>query len=357
MRIKLLKVFIFLVFMTGLLIFLYPYATRWLYEQDSERVVESFMEKYAGNKEISSSFNDAAKDDAQSNESDKNSQIAELNQLFYKLKMYNKKIYDEKQSGLKDPFSCEGSELNLKEYGFEENIIGVLWIPRMELELPIYMGATHEYLAKGIGLLGNTSIPLGDNNTNTVLAGHRGWKGIPMFRNIQSIQLGDKIQITTPWDTFVYRVTELKIVPKNDSSVLYIQEGREIITLLTCHPYTRNEQRYIVIAERSDEVAETKENDIEEAHKTESSEPQKVQVVTDKGTTITHISPNDIKPVFNEGTFENEGAYSNSQIWLETWVPIIGIVVVLGTIIVTWLIISMKLKRKNKTKNNNGISQ
>ncbi len=354
MRIKLLKMFIFLVFMSGFLIFMYPFATKWLHEYDSEKVVESFFEQFPHNQQIDTDGEIAGKNEADRDEHNDKGEVSDsdsqLNKLFHNLKIYNQKIYDEKQTGIKDPFSGTSSQFDMTQYGFEENIIGVLWIPRMELELPIYMGATREHLAKGIGLLGNTSIPLGGKNTNSVLAGHRGWKGIPMFRNIQSIQLGDKIQITTPWDTLVYRVVELKIVPRDDSSVLYIQEGREIITLLTCHPYTRNEQRYIVIAERSDEIADSKENDIDEAERTESDEPQQVQVITDEGSVIQSISPNDIKPVFNEGTSENGGAYSNSQIWLETYLPIIGIILVLATIMITWFIIKVRFRGKSKNK-------
>ena len=106
-------------------------------------------------------------------------------------------------------------------------------------------------MAKGAALLGETSMPLGETNSNTVIAAHRGWKGIPMFQNIQQIQLGDKIQITTPWDVLIYRVCDLKIISPDDSREIFIQEGRELVTLLTCHPYTHNYQRYLVFAERS----------------------------------------------------------------------------------------------------------
>ena len=62
-------------------------------------------------------------------------------------------------------------------------------------------------------------------------------------------ELGDKITLTTPWDTLVYRVCELKIIQPDDINAVLIQPGRDLLTLTTCHPYTQNTQRYLVIAE------------------------------------------------------------------------------------------------------------
>ena len=85
-------------------------------------------------------------------------------------------------------------------------MIGVLWIPRIEENLPIYLGADHDNMAKGAALLGETSMPLGETDSNTVIAAHRGWKGIPMFRNIQQLQIGDKIQIDTRTSEYLKRI-------------------------------------------------------------------------------------------------------------------------------------------------------
>ena len=47
-------------------------------------------------------------------------------------------------------------------------------------------------MARGGALLGQTSMPLGGENTNTVIAAHRGYYGAEMLRNVQQIQIGDK---------------------------------------------------------------------------------------------------------------------------------------------------------------------
>ena len=95
-----------------------------------------------------------------------------------------------------------------------------------------------------------TISPLGGANTNTVIAAHRGYYGAEMLRNVQQIQIGDKITLTTPWETLTYHVCELKIIQPDDINAILIQPGRDLLTLTTCHPYTQNTQRYLVIAER-----------------------------------------------------------------------------------------------------------
>lgn len=95
-------------------------------------------------------------------------------ELYAAMQDYNAEIYAGGQSGLTDPFAYEEAPLNLAAYGYDDDVLAVLWIPRLNLELPVYLGASRENLAKGAALLGQTSMPLGGENTNTVIAAHRG---------------------------------------------------------------------------------------------------------------------------------------------------------------------------------------
>lgn len=124
--------------------------------------------------------------------------LSEMDLLRQKLVEYNDRIYEEGQADFKDPFSYQAAPIDLTEYGFTENIIATIWIPRLDVELPVYLGATTDNMAKGVALLGETSLPVSGENTNVVIAGHRGWRGTPVFRDIQLIQIGDKITLTTP---------------------------------------------------------------------------------------------------------------------------------------------------------------
>lgn len=223
-------------------------------------------------------------------------------ELYAAMQDYNAEIYAGGQSGLTDPFAYEEAPLDLAAYGYDDDVLAVLWIPRLNLELPVYLGASRENLAKGAALLGQTSMPLGGENTNTVIAAHRGYYGAEMLRNVQQIQVGDKIQLTTPWETLIYRVSELKIIDPSDINAVLIQPGRDLLTLSTCHPYTRNSQRYLVIAEHDTAAADTtKEEDLQESAATWDETPRQVTVEDAGGSSIAEVAPQALTPIAGGG--------------------------------------------------------
>lgn len=260
-------------------------------------------------------------------------------ELYAAMQDYNAEIYAGGQSGLTDPFAYEEAPLDLAAYGYDDDVLAVLWIPRLNLELPVYLGASRENLAKGAALLGQASMPLGGENTNTVIAAHRGYYGAEMLRNVQQIQIGDKITMTTPWDTLVYRVCELKIIQPDDINAVLIQPGRDLLTLTTCHPYTQNTQRYLVIAERDpDAEAATHAADLAECDETWDAAPRQVTVEADGTSALEEVTPESITPLPHEGGGENAGgAYSNWVIWLENnalWAGCLLIAAVIGCMLI-----------------------
>ncbi len=172
-------------------------------------------------------------------------------ELLADLQAYNQRIYDEKQSGLVDLEACEAPAADLTAYGVEDEIIGVLEMPTMELTMPVYLGASDEHLAAGAAVLGNTSAPIGGDDTNCVIAGHRGWKGADYFRHIDRLQVGDTVTLTNLWKTLTYTVADIQIIQPHEVDKIKIQQGRDLLTLVTCHPYASGgRQRYVVYCER-----------------------------------------------------------------------------------------------------------
>ena len=173
-------------------------------------------------------------------------------ELLAALQAYNQRIYNEKQSGLVDLEACEEPAADLTAYGIEDEVIGVLEIPTMELTMPAYLGASDAHLAAGAAVLGNTSAPIGGDNTNCVIAGHRGWRGADYFRHIDRLQVGDTVQVTSLWETLTYTVADIQIIQPHEVDKIKIQQGRDLLTLLTCHPYASGgRQRYVVYCERT----------------------------------------------------------------------------------------------------------
>ena len=185
-----------------------------------------------------------------------------IDELYDNMQTYNENIFNEGQQNLLDPFSYELPSFDLLEIGFKENIIGYLTIPKMDIEVPIYLGATQENMKKGATHLSETSIPIGGINTNSVISAHRGMKTHPMFRDIEVLEIGDEVKVTNMWGELTYKVMETKVITPDQISEVLIQEGRDLITLITCHPYTKNYQRYVVYCERQEGIDYQEDDDV-----------------------------------------------------------------------------------------------
>lgn len=176
-------------------------------------------------------------------------------ELWLDMKAYNETIFLEGQEGLSDPAAYGTPGFQLSDYGLESEVFGVLSIPRLELRMPIYLGATKENMANGAAVMGQTSLPIGGENTNCVLAGHRGWNGAAYFLYVDRLIPGDTVTVTNLWETLTYKVSDIKVISPNDVEAIHIQTNRELLTLLTCHPpASGGKQRYLVFCERTDNM-------------------------------------------------------------------------------------------------------
>ena len=211
--------------MAGICVILWPIFTGYMLQADTDAAVQSFLEERKPEQQYS--------------------------ELLADLQAYNQRIYAEKQSGLVDLEACEVPAADLTAYGVEDEIIGVLEIPAMELTIPVYLGASDAHLAAGAAVLGNTSAPIGGDATNCVIAGHRGWKGADYFRHIDRLAVGDTVTLTNLWETLTYTVSDIQIILPHEVDKIKIQQGRDLLTLLTCHPYASGgRQRYVVCCKR-----------------------------------------------------------------------------------------------------------
>ena len=172
-------------------------------------------------------------------------------ELWADMVCYNEAIYTQGQAGLSCEYDYQKPSFRLSDYGLGDEVFGVISIPAMELEMPIFLGATEQHMADGAAHLSQTSLPIGGENTNCVIAGHRGYNGASYFRYIDKLKVGDLVSVTNLWETLTYRVCEIKIIDPHDVTEILIQPGRELLTLLTCHPYASGgKQRYVVYCER-----------------------------------------------------------------------------------------------------------
>ena len=232
----------------GFSIFAYPYIHNYMVERDMRGQIHYFLEKMG---------TQPTEDTPELTDSPELPR--EYQALWDAMVSYNDAIWEEKQAGLCDPWAYQQPSFTLGEYGLEEEVFGVISIPALNLEMPLYLGATASHMAEGAAHLSQTSLPIGGRNTNCVIAGHRGWNGADYFRYITDLQPGDEVMITNLWETLTYRVTDTRIIMPNEVEQILIQEGRDMITLLTCHPYASGgKQRFLIFCDRVMEDTETR---------------------------------------------------------------------------------------------------
>ena len=173
-------------------------------------------------------------------------------ELYAAIQEYNDCLVGNQRELLTDPWSYEQTSFDLTEYGIEDGVFGVLEIPAIDLSMPVYLGATEENMAIGAVHLSNTSLPIGGMNTNSVIAGHRGFSGADYFRHLDKLEVGHKVRLINLWETLSYRVVDIQIIAPSDIQKIYVQEGHDLLTLLTCHPYASGgKQRLVIYCERT----------------------------------------------------------------------------------------------------------
>ncbi|GGI11973.1 class D sortase [Gottfriedia solisilvae] len=122
--------------------------------------------------------------------------------------------------------------------------MGTLTIPRINAEIPIFHGTNEDELSKGIGHYAKSVLP--GERDNSVLAGHRD----TVFRQLGDVKLGDQLIVTTSAGTFTYEVRKIRIVDKDDRTVI-IPKPRPTLTVSTCYPFRYigpAPQRYVLVA-------------------------------------------------------------------------------------------------------------
>ncbi len=125
-----------------------------------------------------------------------------------------------------------------------------LRIPAINLDLPVYHGTSDETLLAGLGHLEGTSLPVGGAGTRSVITGHRGLADARMFTDLNRVGVGDKFVIEVFGEVLTYQVIDTKVVEPDETEALRAEEGRDLVTLVTCTPLGINTHRILVTGER-----------------------------------------------------------------------------------------------------------
>ena len=145
-----------------------------------------------------------------------------------------------------------------------DGVMGTIYIPRIQVEEPIYHTVDDEVLHLGVGHLEETSLPIGGESSHCVLSGHTGLPSGKIFDDLDQLEVGDYFIIQVLGEDHAYRVYDIQTVLPEETESLVIQQGRDLCTLVTCTPYGVNTHRLLVHGERCEVPAEWLEKDPEE---------------------------------------------------------------------------------------------
>lgn len=135
-------------------------------------------------------------------------------------------------------------------------IMGYIDIPSIQVELPIYHGTSEGVLQIAAGHVEGSSLPTGGENTHCVISAHRGLPSARLFTDLDKMQIGDTFTLSVVDRILTYEVDQILTVLPHEVEPLYVQEGEDYCTLVTCTPYGINTHRLLVRGTRIENAEE-----------------------------------------------------------------------------------------------------
>lgn len=173
----------------------------------------------------------------------------EIEEKWRQANEYNEMLFQAKGGIIEETEEKKYEEL-LNIHGTD--IMGSLEIPKIQVELPIYHGTADEVLSNGIGHLEGTSLPIGGENTHSVLTGHRGLPSSKLLVRLDEMKIGDLFFIHTYKEVMAYKVEEIMVVKPEDTAFMEIKAEKDLVSLVTCTPFGINSHRLVVTGRRVD---------------------------------------------------------------------------------------------------------
>lgn len=221
-------ILLILIFTVGLSLLLYPTVADWVNSLHASYAIDGYTQ-----------------------------QVAALSDEEYERLLEEAKEYNEELIGEGNRFD-PSDEMHGKYVGSLDmdvnGIMGVVKIPSIRVNLPIYHGTEESVLQSAVGHIEGSSLPIGGESTHTIVSGHRGLPSAKLFTDLDKLEEGDYFTITVLDDTCTYMVDQIKIVEPEDFTYLQIEPGEDLATLVTCTPYGINTHRLLVRGHRVDNL-------------------------------------------------------------------------------------------------------
>lgn len=235
------KIFIVIIFLFGLSLLLYPFIANQWNDYRQKRLISSYDQTVA-EQEASEGIDYEAE--------------------WERAEAYNEALLP---SILPDSFAVAEASGEDEEYMSCLNItgngmMGKVEIPKIDITIPIFHTTEEEVLQNAAGHLEGSSLPIGGENSHAVISAHRGLPSAALFTDLDKLEEGDHFLLHILDDTLCYQVDKISVVEPEDTAVLAVEDGEDLVTLLTCTPYGVNSHRLLVRGHRvSYELEEIKD--------------------------------------------------------------------------------------------------
>ena len=214
--------FAFTMIISGLLLLLYPIAANYLANRSRSEAVSLY------------------------NETQQKLTEEQIEQQITEAEMYNKSIFNKQQGVLSDV-----EEIDYQQIANKGSVMGTIDIPAIGIDnLPFYHGTSYKTLNKGLGHFESSSIPIGGENTRSVITGHSGVQNQVLFTDIRNLKEKDLFFINILGKRLAYEIESFEEVLPDDIDKVKIIPKKDMVTLLTCTPPGINTYRLLVNGRR-----------------------------------------------------------------------------------------------------------
>ena len=127
-----------------------------------------------------------------------------------------------------------------------DGMMGYVEVPKINIKLPIFHTTEEEVLQTAAGHLEGSSLPVGGEGSHAVISAHRGLPSAALFTDLDRLSEGDCFLLYILDDVLCYKVDQISVVKPEDTTALAAEDGKDLVTLLTCTPYGVNSHRLLV---------------------------------------------------------------------------------------------------------------
>lgn len=222
---KLTNILYVLFFLVGAGIFLYPKVSDFLNKRQQENLITQYYEDVGNGTDYEAEWERAI--------------------------LFNKKLADSQNilslaESTQEQDMEYDSLLNISGTG----VMGIVEIPKINVKLPIYHGTDESVLKSGAGHIKGTSLPTGGEDTHCVISGHRGLPSAELFTHLDKLEVGDEFSLHVLNHDLEYEVDQILVVEPTETDAIYIERGKDLVTLVTCTPYGINSHRLLIRGRR-----------------------------------------------------------------------------------------------------------